>query len=104
MVFALLFFVALLFVPQAAKAGENWGYALWGEYTTPSDFSIPGARRTNKVGKATCTNVLGIVKTGDCSIHQAMKDGGISTVSYADWDKKSILFLINTLTLKVYGF
>ena len=90
------------FAVQTAKAEEPFGYALYGEYTSPADFTIPGARKSGKMGEATCKSVF-FVKIGDCSITTAMANGKISAVSYADWDKFSVLGIYNKKTLRVYG-
>jgi len=97
---AALLLVMGLYAP--VKAEEPWGYALYGEYTSPADFTIPNAKKAPKVGCATCKSIF-FVKLGDCSITSAMKNGGISTVTYADWEKTSVLGLVNKKTLKVYG-
>lgn len=93
---------AFCFAAQVAKAEEPWGYGLYSEYTTPADFTIPGAKKSSKCGSATCKSIF-FVKLGDCSLTTAMKSGGISTVNYADWEKTSVLGLVNKKTLKVYG-
>ncbi len=93
---------AMFFAAQTVKAEEPFGYALFGEYTAPADFTIPGARKAAKMGSATCKSVF-FVKIGDCSITSAMSNGKMTTVNYADWDKFSVLGIYNTKTLKVYG-
>jgi len=97
-----LLLCAFGFTVQSAKAEEPFGYALFGEYSVPADFTIPGAKKSGKVGEATCKSVF-FVKIGDCSITTAMANGKMSTVSYADWEKFSVLGIYNTKTLKVYG-
>ncbi len=94
---------AFCFAAQSVKAEEPFGYALFGEYTAPADFTIPGAKKSSKVGEATCKSVF-FVKIGDCSITQAMANGKMTAVNYADWDKFSVLGIYNTKTLKVYGY
>lgn len=98
-----LLLCALGFTAQTAKAEESWGMGIFSEYTTPADFTIPNAKKSGKVGKAECKMIF-FVSVGDCSITSAMKNGGISTVSYADWDKFSVLAVYNKKTLKVYGY
>ena len=90
------------FAAQSVKAEEPWGFGLYSEYTTPADFTIAGAKKSAKVGEATCKSVF-FVKMGDCSITSAMANGKMATVSYADWDKFSVLGIYNKKTLKVYG-
>jgi len=94
--------IAAIGLCTPAKAEEPWGYALYGDYSAPADFAIPGAKKAPKVGCATCKSIF-FVKLGDCSIDAAMKNGNISTVTFADWEKSSVLGLVNKKTLKVYG-
>jgi hypothetical protein len=56
-----------------------------------------------KTGSATCTNILGLIATGDCSVETAKKNGGISRVSSAQWDVKNILGIYAEYHLKVLG-
>ncbi len=56
-----------------------------------------------KVGKASATNVLGIVAMGNASINAAAKDGGITKISHVDIKKFSLLGLFSTITTFVYG-
>ncbi|NMC61594.1 MAG: TRL-like protein family [SAR324 cluster bacterium] len=56
-----------------------------------------------KVGKATCTSILGIYATGDCSIAAAKKNGGISEVSYADFEVNNLLGIYAQYTTIVSG-
>ena len=55
-----------------------------GMATTEQDYS--------KTGKAKCSNILGLVSTGDCSIEKAKKDGRITAVSSVDYNSKSYFF------------
>lgn len=97
-----LLLCAFGFAAQSVKAEEPFGYAIYGDYTSPADFTIPGAKKAAKTGEATCKSIF-FVNLGDCSLTCAMANGKISTVSYADWYKKSIMGVYNTKTLKVYG-
>jgi hypothetical protein len=56
-----------------------------------------------KVGTASCSNILGLVATGDCSIDAAMKAGGITKVHHVDFHNNSILGIFATSTVTVYG-
>ncbi|MCK4441506.1 MAG: TRL-like family protein [Sulfurovaceae bacterium] len=50
-----------------------------------------------------CTNILGIVATGDCSIDSAKKNGGITTVSSVDWEGTSFLGIYSSGKTVVTG-
>lgn len=56
-----------------------------------------------KVGKSSASNVLGIVATGDASINEAAKQGGIKKISHVDQRTFSVLGLFTTITTFVYG-
>ena len=57
----------------------------------------------NKVGRAKCTSVMGLVTWGDASIAAAMKDGKISEISHIDWEVKNVLGIFGEYTIVVYG-
>ena len=99
----LMAFLALgaVFMPKA-QAYEPWGVALYNGTTEPADYTVPGATLGSKTGKATCQTILGIVNWGDCSVRAAMKDGRISRVTAADWEKHFVL-IYGEKTLRVYG-
>lgn len=98
--FAILF-AAFVIMPKA-EAYEPWGIGIYNGTVEPLDYSAPGATLGSKTGKASCQTVLGIVNWGDCSIRAAMKNGKISRVTAADWEKKFIV-VYGTKTLRVYG-
>ena len=88
-------------MPQA-QAEEPWGFAIYDNTKEAQGYSIPGAMLGSRRGEATCNTVLGIVNWGDCSIETAMKNGRISKVTAADWEKKYIV-VYGTKKLVVYG-
>ena len=90
-----------MFMPKA-QAYEPWGVALYNGTMEPMDYATPGATLGSKTGKASCKTILGIVNWGDCSIKAAMKDGRISKVTAADWEKHFVL-IYGEKTLRVYG-
>jgi len=59
--------------------------------------------KAEKVGKASVTNILGILATGDASIDAAMKNGNITKIHHVDYQATSILGIIGTYTVYVYG-
>lgn len=101
MVLSALLLACFAFAPKA-EAFEPWGAGIYNGTVEPQDYSVPGATLGTKTGKASCKTVLGIVNWGDCSIKAAMKNGRISKVTAADWEKKYII-LFGTKTLRVYG-
>ena len=85
-----------------AQAYEPWGMGIYNGTKEVMDYATPGATLGTKTGEATCRTVLGIVNWGDCSIRTAMKNGRISKVTAADWEKRYIV-VYGTKTLRVYG-
>jgi hypothetical protein len=57
----------------------------------------------SKMGTATCQSVLGIIAQGDCSIATAANSAGITRITYIDYRSTSMLGLIASFTIRVYG-
>ena len=55
-----------------------------------------------KQGTATCLNILGLAVVGDCSIHAAATNGGITSISHVD--KRVRRGIISKVTTIVYGY
>ena len=65
------------------------------------DTTIPyhatSAQGGSKVGVSDeCTNILGIIATGDCSISNAAKKAGITKITSVDWEGTNILGIYRT--------
>jgi len=58
---------------------------------------------TSKVGKATVNSYLGLIATGDASIKAAMDNAGITKIHHVDFEATSILGIVATYTVVVYG-
>ncbi len=56
-----------------------------------------------KVGKGTVTSILGLFATGDASIRTAANSARIQKIHYVDYKSTSVLGLIATYTVYVYG-
>ena len=97
--------VALLFAGflgvSAAQAYEPFEAGIYIKTKSPTIEAI-NASRGSKIGTATCQSVLGIVNWGDCSLEKAMKNGKISRVTGADWEKFWII-VYGKKTYRVYG-
>ena len=72
-----------------------------------SDVKGPGMATSNtgssKVGRATCTSLLGFLAQGDASIETAAKSAGITKIHHVDYESKNILGLYAEFTVVVYG-
>jgi len=97
----LTFLFASLGFCSTAMAYEPYEGGIWTSVKTPSG-ETENTRLGSKVGRATCTNYVGLVKVGDCSLKAAMKNGHISRVNGADWEK-SWKVIYGTKTFVVYG-
>ena len=62
-----------------------------------------GSAGWSKKGESTCTNILGLVVTGDCSILEAMTEGGVTKIHHIDYEITNVLGLYSTKTTIVYG-
>jgi hypothetical protein len=58
---------------------------------------------TTREGKAKCSNILGLIATGDASIDTAKKNGGIQKVASVDYESFSILAIYSSYTVIVRG-
>jgi len=72
-----------------------------------SDAKGPLMATTNtastKVGKATCTSILGWIAQGDCSIEAAAAAGGIKEISTVDTEVTNLIGIYATRTTVVRG-
>jgi len=57
----------------------------------------------SKRGEASAKTILGLVATGDCSIAEAAKNGGLSTIKHIDYRYQNILGIVQETTVIVYG-
>lgn len=65
--------------------------------------SATGNTLGSKVGKASAKSILGLIATGDVSIETAAKSAGIKKISHIDENVSSILGIISTYEIVVYG-
>lgn len=67
-----------------------------------SCFAMENVDKYSKVGKASMTNYLGLVRLGDDSYQSALTNGGISKIHHVDIEAKGNLFK-KVVTTYVYG-
>jgi hypothetical protein len=77
--------------------------SLYTELKLPVTATGEQVKGAEKVGRAECMSVLGLVATGDASIETAMKNGNITKVTHIDWEAKNILGIIGNYKCTVYG-
>ena len=72
-----------------------------------TDVKAPLAVTSNsgstKVGTAKMQSILGWVATGDASIEAAAKSAGITKIHHVDYEANSILGIVASFTVVVYG-
>jgi hypothetical protein len=56
-----------------------------------------------KQGTGTATSYLGVVAVGDASVSSAATNAGITKIHHIDYHTKSMLGIIATYTVTVYG-
>ncbi len=84
---AILFAGAALFSGCAVRPTHAVLYS-----NTVAPYMATSAKSGSKVGESeTCTNILGLVATGDCSISAAAKNGNIKNITTVDWKGTNFL-------------
>ena len=66
------------------------------------DKNVPSGENL-KIGRAECFQVLGLFSYGDCSIHSALENGGISRIHYIDKEVNSLLLFGSSTITVIYG-
>lgn len=97
--FAMAFAAAALVSCAAVKAPVAGAI-----YTDVKDgMAVTANAGSSKVGTATVTGYVGVIAIGDASIQTAAKSAGISRIHHVDYHSTSILGIVNTYTIYVYG-
>lgn len=83
---------------QPAHAGffNNTVAPLSTEY---ADTPVAGLRK----GEASAVNILGLFAFGDCGLRAAAEEGGLRTISFADYTNFNVLGVYQKTTVTVYG-
>lgn len=76
---------------------------VFSDYKMPLDSGFGDRKVTEKVGKATTENILGVVVVGDSSIEAAAAEGNITTIHHVDYHFWNILGIYSKFTTLVYG-
>ncbi len=102
--FALLIALAMMASGCATVRSPVTGFAFTDTKAPEWSLAVAtNAQKGDKVGKAMCTSILGLVATGDCSLEAAMKNGGITKVKHVDYASKGILGIYAEYNTVVYG-
>jgi hypothetical protein len=78
---------------------------LTGLIYTDMDYAVTAtsSEAGSKTGEATATSILGIIATGNASIAEAAKNGGITKVKTVDVKATNIVGIYATYTVVVTG-
>ena len=60
-------------------------------------------KQGSKTGSADTISILGLVAVGDCSLNEAIKNGGLKEAYYADYEYLNILGIFQKVTVNVIG-
>ena len=66
-------------------------------------LAVTSNEGSSKVGTGEIQSILGLVATGDASIQTAAESAGITKIHHVDYESKSILGIIGTFRVVVYG-
>ena len=55
------------------------------------------------VGRASVRSILGLIASGDASIHTAARNGGITEIHYVDYESQNFFGVLAEFTVVVYG-
>ena len=91
-----------LILCSACAIGRYLQNGLLADQKGPISVSRSDSKVT-KTGKSCAKNVFGIYSHGDNSIEAARKNGGLKTISHADYHVKSILGIYTDLCTIVSG-
>ncbi len=73
-------------------------------YTDVKDgMAVTSSSGSSKVGTAEVIGYAMLYAAGDASIQTAAKEAGISVIHHVDYHSESLLGIINTYTIYVYG-
>lgn len=75
----------------------------WAYVAVKGPVAVTGNTGSSKVGTAECKGILGLLATGDASIQTAAKSAGISKIHHVDYESNSILGIISSYKVVVYG-
>lgn len=92
--------VAMMFSSCAIVKGPLTGF-IYTDMKAP--FAVTSNSNSSKVGTAKAQSILGVVATGDASIEAAAKSAGITKIHHVDEHATSILGIVATYEVVVYG-
>jgi hypothetical protein len=96
--------LAVCFLPSCfAMANGGDTHALGYIYSGYKSSGQVGTAQATKRGQACVSSVLGAIATGDASIEEAKRAGGITQIAFVDHEQFSILGIYATSCTIVHG-
>jgi hypothetical protein len=86
-----------------AIAGGGNGFASGFIYSGYKTSGQVGNAQAGKVGEACASSILGWIATGDASIEEAKKAGGITQIAHVDHEQFSVIGVYATTCTVVHG-
>jgi hypothetical protein len=86
----------------AIAVGGN-GFASGAIYSGYKTSGEVGTAQPGKMGEACVSSILGWIATGDASIEEAKRAGGITQIAYVDHEQFSVLGIYATTCTIVHG-
>ncbi len=93
--------IAALFLSSCAFVSAPLSGVLYTDMKAP--LAVTSNTGATKAGTAKAQSILGWVATGDASIETAAKNGGITKIHHVDYHATSILGIVATYEVIVYG-
>ncbi len=87
----------------AAQAKQPVTGFLYSDVKAPIPSSIDNNVKPLKSGTAFAQSILGWVAIGDASIQTAARNGGITKIHHVEQHSQSVLGIVATYTITVYG-
>jgi hypothetical protein len=76
-------------------------YANW---KAPMDLNVNKTTLGSKVGTAKCKAILSLFTSGSCSVAEAARNAGITTINHVEYEYENIgFFMYQVITVTVYG-
>ncbi len=84
-----------------AVGGNGFAFgAIYSGYKSPGQV---GTAQPAKIGEACASSILGWIATGDASIEEAKRAGGITQIAHVDHEQFSVLGVYATTCTIVHG-
>ncbi|WP_111657960.1 TRL-like family protein [Isoalcanivorax indicus] len=98
----LLAAIAAAFLSGCATAHMPVTGFMYGNVKGPMTATAAPEEAT-RVGRASVRSILGIIASGDASIHTAARNGGIREIHYVDYESQTFFGVLAEFTVVVYG-